>query len=967
MQFRTKARAVDLLGKGQIADLPTAITELWKNGYDAYAANLTAEIFQKGFCDLKSDLFLLTDDGKGMTQKDILEKWLVLGTDSKSRAELETKPDAETLWRDPRIKAGEKGIGRLSIAFLGQPMLMMTKKIGHPLQMLFFDWRLLENYNLYLDDINIPVRSLKSRNDFETTIQELKSEYLSNFHKNVTDEGTSIWEEKQFELKKAIIKSINQARLPTKIIDIILTDFLDIKESHGTKFLIFEPIDQILALAKEKEEEFAGSREFTISSLSGFFNPFIEIKNKVETFFFIHSILGKDRDLFNQEANFFTPSDFDLSDILIEGNFDGDGGFKGILKIYDQEIAYEYESPRRKFKKKHYGDVYIKLGYNQGKLQDSKLSETAFSKISKKVEKNGGLYIYRDNFRVLPYGRPSADFLRFEERRSKRAGTYYFSYRRMFGYLGITREKNPELKDKSSREGLIFNDPYSAFESDLVAFFLQLARDYFADKAEKSIFLDEKEKLNKQNQAIADDKKRETAEKKAFSKELSAYPDKFADYEKRYLNLIAKIEEKVGLVSTAYSDLEFDLAELQRLDLEFEHLLPEIPKRYKPTDLQLDRLNRYEEQIFAFKNKTNAIRPEIMRNVNDKFKLYELKKNFIKNAEVFNGELEELISAGKLKLQEKYVSIIDEYSTRATEILESYNEVQNRATADILTKEDIQEQSVLLKAEFDKQREIANSTLLPFVEHICKMRFDVDEELLQGAYKLQYDQMRQQWSMVQDTAQLGIAVEIIDHEFNVLYSRINRLLGELDNVSSLSTNNKYQLLEKTFRALEDKYNLLSPLYRINGAINKEIRCSNIVDYVKDFFAKQLQTEGIKITVTQAFLKHNIIIKEPTIYTVVINVINNAIYWVRNSKVKEIRFDYFDNTKEILILNSGRKIEEHRLNKIFDLFYSNRPAGRGIGLYLAKQSLNESYYDIEATNKRKYNYLNGACFVIKPIT
>ena len=35
MQFRTKARAVDLLGKGQIADLPTATTELWKNGYDA--------------------------------------------------------------------------------------------------------------------------------------------------------------------------------------------------------------------------------------------------------------------------------------------------------------------------------------------------------------------------------------------------------------------------------------------------------------------------------------------------------------------------------------------------------------------------------------------------------------------------------------------------------------------------------------------------------------------------------------------------------------------------------------------------------------------------------------------------------------------------------------------------------------------------------------------------------------------
>ncbi|MCY1660383.1 ATP-binding protein [Chryseobacterium sp. SL1] len=137
MQFRTKARAVDLLGKGQIADLPTAIIELWKNGYDAYADNLTAEIFQKEYADLENDLFLLTDDGKGMSQSDILDKWLVLGTDSKSRALLEIKPDKETLWKKPRVKAGEKGIGRLSVAFLGNPMLMLTKRIGFPLQLLF--------------------------------------------------------------------------------------------------------------------------------------------------------------------------------------------------------------------------------------------------------------------------------------------------------------------------------------------------------------------------------------------------------------------------------------------------------------------------------------------------------------------------------------------------------------------------------------------------------------------------------------------------------------------------------------------------------------------------------------------------------------------------------------------------------------------------------------------------------------
>ena len=153
MQFRTKARAVDLLGKGQIADLPTAITELWKNGYDAYADKLKAELFKEGYNGLAKSYFTISDDGKGMSSTDILDKWLVLGTDSKSRAKLDEESE-DTLWKRPRIKAGEKGIGRLSVAYLGNPMLMLTKKIGYPLQALYFDWRLLENYNLFLESIN---------------------------------------------------------------------------------------------------------------------------------------------------------------------------------------------------------------------------------------------------------------------------------------------------------------------------------------------------------------------------------------------------------------------------------------------------------------------------------------------------------------------------------------------------------------------------------------------------------------------------------------------------------------------------------------------------------------------------------------------------------------------------------------------------------------------------------------------
>ena len=173
--FRTKARAVDLLGKGQIADLPTAITELWKNGFDAYADNLTAELYLPGYQNLKSPIFLMTDDGKGMSNKDIFDKWLVLGTDSKSRTNSIDDEGIETLWKKPRIKAGEKGIGRLSVAFLGSPMLMLTKKLGHKLQVMYFDWRLLENYNLFLDDIQIPVIEVEDIDDLRYCFEDLKN------------------------------------------------------------------------------------------------------------------------------------------------------------------------------------------------------------------------------------------------------------------------------------------------------------------------------------------------------------------------------------------------------------------------------------------------------------------------------------------------------------------------------------------------------------------------------------------------------------------------------------------------------------------------------------------------------------------------------------------------------------------------------------------------------------------------
>ncbi|MCP4221683.1 MAG: ATP-binding protein, partial [bacterium] len=125
--FRAKARAVDVLGKGQIADILTSISELWKNGYDAYADNLECHMYLEGFKGIESPFFCLSDNGTGMNTQDIQEKWLVLGTDSRKRGKNLPPPGKEE-----RIPMGEKGIGRLSAAYLGNLMLMLTKKKNEP-------------------------------------------------------------------------------------------------------------------------------------------------------------------------------------------------------------------------------------------------------------------------------------------------------------------------------------------------------------------------------------------------------------------------------------------------------------------------------------------------------------------------------------------------------------------------------------------------------------------------------------------------------------------------------------------------------------------------------------------------------------------------------------------------------------------------------------------------------------------
>ena len=236
--FRTKARAIDLLGKNQIADLPTAITELWKNGYDAYGDYLAARLYQAGYGDVTHNMFLISDDGRGMDQSDILNNWIVIGTGNK-RSVNEELSEEDRLGKKQRVPLGEKGIGRLSVAYLGNHMLMITKKKHSGIQMLFMNWKILDNYEMFLDEVEIPLTSISSVADLDVAYEFLRNEFNKNFE-------SSSW--KKFESVKADVEKslVKYKKIPETIKAVIDSHFVEKK--HGTFFLVFDPIAELCEL-----------------------------------------------------------------------------------------------------------------------------------------------------------------------------------------------------------------------------------------------------------------------------------------------------------------------------------------------------------------------------------------------------------------------------------------------------------------------------------------------------------------------------------------------------------------------------------------------------------------------------------------------------------------------------------------------------------------------------------------------
>ena len=112
VSFKTRARTVDHLGREQIADVPTAISELWKNSYDAYARSVSLTVF-----DEAPLVVTIADNGHGMTYDELIDRWLVVGTESKLFEDTRSAIDMDGL--EVRSRQGRKASGDFRLPISG--------------------------------------------------------------------------------------------------------------------------------------------------------------------------------------------------------------------------------------------------------------------------------------------------------------------------------------------------------------------------------------------------------------------------------------------------------------------------------------------------------------------------------------------------------------------------------------------------------------------------------------------------------------------------------------------------------------------------------------------------------------------------------------------------------------------------------------------------------------------------------
>ena len=417
LSLRPYARLLTMLGDQLIKNERIALIELIKNAYDADADRVEVrfEDFNENMTHGRRSRIVVRDDGVGMTLDTIRRQWMNPAAPQKY---LDKQNGQRKTGVKKRIIQGEKGIGRFAVLKLGKRVTVTTRPADEDLEtVLVYDFSRFdddfvredgEEKEIFLDEIRIdcsqsrPAKFPGLEHGTLIEISDLKGVWDDDIIKQLCRDASNLTDP--------------VSRLTRR------------KASNGFEIAIScNGRDQLVEAEKVE----------TLKAL---------IENK--------AVLKLRGDFLSQGNAFSFEVNEDKSEIgMTDAKIMALWVWRKRFKKAAAQMALPFSSQSNGGTGYACGDFRFRFYvFDFSRGIDGRYALTQYEK---NLLKDHRIYLYRDKIRVYPYGDPDDDWLRIDATRGIGRAGDFFSNDQIIGWIDITQEGNPDLRDKTNREGLI--------------------------------------------------------------------------------------------------------------------------------------------------------------------------------------------------------------------------------------------------------------------------------------------------------------------------------------------------------------------------------------------------------------------------------------------------------------------------------------------------------------------------------
>ncbi|MCK9390832.1 MAG: ATP-binding protein [Syntrophales bacterium] len=862
----------------------------------------------------------------------------------------------------------------MAIAVIAPITILLSRAVRpdglHNLVAAIVHWGLFEQPGLDIGAIDVPVAefhggTLPTREDINNLIQRVRDN-IEDLRNELTEEA---FDQLNAELDRA--KSI----APDKL-EITLQNQQKINEEplsltgdgYGTHFIL-------LPTAPELDDDIDGGTDKDASALEknllGFSNTMTGDKPVIRTEFRDHHLDETPEELIGPR-NFFLPEEYEKADHHFKGTFDVHGQFTGTVNVYGERKPFVCNWVEGRGRSINCGPFSIDVAYLMGEHKESHLSADDHKTLYDKLFRIGGLYIYRDGIRILPYGNSDLDFLDMEKRRTKSAQDWFFSYRRVFGYIAINKKENSALNEKAGREGFRQNQAYRDFRVVLINFFQRLALEFFRPSSPQGeTYWDQKNAFTAEAKFLEKQKKKADERRTGFGKLLQRFFERYnsGELERRAEEIGEDTENRLQHLMTLEDDGDLAIG-VRELETDVWKRISALGSDViitKPRGLSLT--SKLEKDWASYQRMSGQVRTDVIEPLRRELigKIRHATENRISEAQRRAVALQLLESQRDGLVRDLSVLRNDAYAA-AEETLKTIKDVvreefaQFREAVETLlinfTRKtatqplNLEESRAVIEREITVIRERQASLLDSIRRQMTDFAESIKErETLEdrtGAMEQRTQRLEEQVEFYSDFAQMGMSVGILQHEFEKTARDMRTAMRDLKPWADGTPKLKviYRRLRDSFDHIDGYLKLLDPLGRRLNRSKVEISGDEIRMHLLRIFRKALDENGIKVEASSEFLAYKVKCRSSALLGAFINIVDNAIYWVANGAKREKVIRLNVDNEGFLVSNSGPGIEERLRERIFEFGETTKPGGRGMGLAISRDTLRREGFDIE---------------------